>query len=347
MRSVEKVSRILIIDAGGTIAQIRNRITGKLTYLPNKTGRAMTFLTHEQQKILRKISDFDSVFYKNKDSTEFGTEDWVNVAKIIYNNRRDFSSFIITHGTATMCFTASALSFMLCDLKKPVVLTGSQIPMRDSMTFNKTDAWNNLVHSFLVARSMVINEVCIVFGSKILRGNRTTKVSMFDFDGFNSPNFPLLGRIGAGIEFIPYSFSEKRFEPKKYDNSRFSINSNTGFLKLYPGVTEGFLRAIIESDIDGLIIESFIPGLIPIKVKQILKDYKKKIIAVCSQLALGQNDSLLNLNPESDDHLLSAYDMTTESAICKLMWSLGQTKNVEEVRHLFTSNVAGELTKPN
>jgi L-asparaginase len=347
MRSVEKVSRILIIDAGGTIAQIRNKITGKLTYSTNKTGKAITFLTHQQQKILRKISDFESIFYKNKDSTEFGNEDWVNIAKIIYNNRRDFSSFIITHGTATMCFTASALSFMLCDLKKPVVFTGSQIPMRDPMTFKKTDAWNNLVNSFLVARSMVINEVCIVFGSKILRGNRTTKVSMFDFDGFNSPNFPLLGRIGAGIEFTPYSFSEKRFEPKKFGNSRFSINSNVGLLKLYPGLSECFWGAISESDIDGLVIESYIPGQIPTRFKRILKDYRKKIIAICSQVGLVQNDSLLNLNPESDDHLLSAYDMTTESAISKLMWSLGQTRNMEKIRLLFTSNVAGELTKPN
>ena len=346
MKSIQKASKILVVDAGGTIAQIRDKATGKLTYSINKDGEATIFLTKQQQRILRKISDFESVFYTNKDSTEFGTEDWANIAKIIYRNGTDYSSFIVTHGTATMCFTSSALSFMLWDLRKPVVFTGSQLPMCDSMTLGKTDAWNNLLNSFLVASSIGVNEISIVFGSKIFRGNRTTKVSMFDFDAYNSPNFPVLGRIGAGIEYTPYNFLEERFEPRKWYSNRFSINSNVGLLKLHPGLTERLLRQILETDIDALVIESYIPGLIPTKFEHVLRDCKKKVIAVCCQLGFGRDYSLLNLDHQRHDYFLPAYDMTAECAVSKLMWVLGQTKSMQEIRQLFCSNIAGEVTEP-
>ncbi len=279
----------------------------------------------------------------NIDSTNMQPHHWQSIAKAVHEEYDNVDGFVVTHGTDTMAYTATALSFALQNLGKPVVLTGSQVPP----DILGSDASTNLIHACQVA-TMDLAEVCIVFGTQILRGNRSLKVSESERNAFISPVFPSLGSIRLQPE-LTYSNVRRRHGGALDLQSTFK--GNVAVVKCVPGLASETVNAIIQADIDGLILESFGPGNLPDQEQSLLPciklAQKKKIpVIIATQCIYGTTRMYLY---EVGQHALQlgvipARDMTPETAFVKLKWALGQTKSTEKIREIMSSDIAGEVT---
>lgn len=294
---------------------------------------------------LRSVS-FDPV----KDSSNIDPGVWIKMAEIIEENYWEFDGFVVLHGTDTMAYSASALSFMLGNLQKPVIFTGSQLPIG----LLRTDGRENLITAIEIASALengkpVVPEVCIYFDNELTRGNRTTKFSAEHFDAFNSPNYPPLAVSGLHLKFnrdlIRYTDPDKRLTVSK----RF--DTNVAILKIFPGIGRNLVQSIINTPgLKGLIIETFGSGNAPTYSWFIedLKSFIAKggIILNVTQCHGGSVE--MGLYETSRDLLaagiVSGKDITSEASVTKMMFLLGACCSREEIINCLEKSIAGEIT---
>lgn len=285
------------------------------------------------------------------DSSDMTPAIWVKIASTIARNYSKFDGFVILHGTDTMAYTASALSFMFENLDKPIVMTGSQLPIG----VLRTDGKENLITSIQIAAAKkngtaIVPEVCVYFNSKLFRGNRISKRHADDFSAFSSVNYPPLAIAGVEIKFS----NENIHHPvhKGILKVRSQFNQNVVILKLFPGIGREVFESILNiPELRGVVLESFGSGNIPTSrwmISLIKNAIKKKIIFVnitqCQggTVKMGQYETsteLLNAG------VVSGKDMTTEAAITKLMFLLGQGLEHEEIKLHLNKSLIGEISE--
>jgi L-asparaginase len=342
---IKKEISILIIYTGGTIGMVHDPQTGSLIPID---FRHISDHVPELRKFgydLHSIS-FDPV----KDSSNIDPAVWVKMAEIIEDSYDDFDGFVILHGTDTMAYTASALSFMLENLGKPVILTGSQLPIG----LLRTDGRENLITAIEIAAATengfpAVPEVCIFFDNKLTRGNRTTKMSAEHFDAFYSPNYHPLAEVGLHLKYyndlIRYPDKNQKLIVHK------GFDTNVAILKLFPGINRKLVSAIIKTEgLRGLIIETYGSGNAP-TYQWFLDDLKQfidkgGIILNVTQCHGGSVEMGLY---ETSRQLLSAgivsgRDLTSEASVTKLMHLLGRFSSTEKVVHSLNLSLAGEIS---
>jgi L-asparaginase len=285
-----------------------------------------------------------------KDSSNVDPEVWVKLAEIIEEGYKDFDGFVVLHGTDTMAYSASALSFMLENLGKPVILTGSQLPIG----LLRTDGRENLITAIEIAAAKengmaAVPEVCIYFDNQLTRGNRTTKMSAEHFDAFNSPNYLPLAEVGLHLRYskhlINYPDNEKKLIVHK------SFDNNVAILKLFPGINRNLVKAIIKTEgLRGIIMETFGSGNAP-TYEWFLDDLKNfidggGIILNVTQCHGGSVE--MGLYETSRQMLaagvVSGRDLTSEASVTKLMHLLGRYSSKDKIIESLNNSLAGEIT---
>lgn len=335
------MKKILIIYTGGTIGMHHNLKTGVLS--PFNFGKIETHLP-EVKKLECKI-DFHS-FHPPIDSSDVQPGIWIDIAKLIEKNYEKYYGFIILHGTDTMAYTASALSYMLENLSKPIILTGSQLPIGAI----RTDAKRNLITAIEIASSnMVVPEVCIYFNSQLFRGNRAEKFSSAKFDAFQSINYPMLAEAGVNLVFNEMRFL-KRTDEKLTVHTQ--LDSQIGLLKIFPGITAEFVKTCMHTKkIKALVLETYGSGNAP-TAKWFLKEIKQAIdkgmiilnVSQCSGGTVNQGKYATSIELMKMG-VISGKDMTSEAAITKLMFLLGKNLSKEQTEKMLQTALSGELTE--
>lgn len=316
---------------------VRNAQTGVLQPAANSAEIIRNF--PEIQKHIQL--DFKMVV--NIDSSNMTPAHWTELANTIHKFYDHYDGFVVAQGTDTMAYTCSALSFALQNLSKPVIFTGSLIPLNEI----GSDGRNNLIYACLTA-ALDIAEVCIVFANKIIRGNRAKKYHESFVDVFHSPNFPYLGELGRPT--VLYEWRKKRrkraleFYPK--------FEPKISLLKLFPGFDPEIIEKALERSAKGIIIEGFGPGNVPTQDFSIIPKIEKATsLGIPVIIATQMEKGTTNLNvyeagfKAKKAGAISSYDMTTEATIAKLMWALKKTKKLSEINKIIESNIAGELTE--
>lgn len=335
---------ILIIYTGGTIGMAKDKETGSLHPV---NGSEL----YEHIPILHKLDyhiDFHS-FDPLLDSSNMNPKHWVELVKVIARNYGDYDGFVVLHGSDTMAYTASALSFMLENLNKPVILTGSQLPLG----MIRSDGRENLLTSLEIAAAQVdetpvVPEVAIYFESKLLRGNRTFKYNAENFGAFKSGNYPPLAEAGINIKFNYNAILKPNFKSLK---SHTRLDNNIIVLKLFPGLSEAAVRAQLSTEgLKAVVLETYGSGNAmtdPWFLDLIRETVGRDIIILnVSQCQAGSVDmSKYNTGRElAKAGVLSGYDITTESALAKLMYLFGTGLSKQEVERLLRVSLRGEIT---
>jgi L-asparaginase len=336
---------ILIIYTGGTIGMVHDPVTGSLVPIDFK------HITDHVPELRKFGFDLQSVsFDPVKDSSNIDPATWIKMAETIEKNYDKYDGFVVLHGTDTMAYSASALSFMLENLRKPVILTGSQLPIG----LLRTDGRENLITAIDIAAARenglsIVPEVCIYFDNELTRGNRTTKFSAEHFDAFNSPNYPPLAEVGLHIKY--YHNLIRYSDPVKELIVHKTFDNNVAILKLFPGISRNLVQAIINTkDLKGLIIETFGSGNAPTYGWFIddLKSFISKggIIFNVTQCHGGSVE--MGLYETSREMLalgvVSGRDITSEASVTKLMHLFGVCKSREEVVRCLGKSMAGEIS---
>ena len=345
MKEKNKPASILLIYTGGTIGMIQNQETGLLE-------------PFDFQHLSRFIPDLNALdcsittiqFENPLDSSEIGPEVWIKTAQTIAENYASFDGFVVLHGTDTMAFTASALSFMLENLSKPVILTGSQLPLG----MLRTDGKENLITAIEIAAahdgdSPVIQEVCIFFENDLMRGNRTSKTSADNFNAFHSYNYPVLAHAGISIHYnLPHIYRSKLKKPLK---PHYTFDNNIAILKLFPGMSPLVVENLLKApQLKGVVMETFGSGNAPSSewfLKLIREATDKGLVIV--NITQCHTGSVEMGRYKTGHHLLengviSGYDNTTESAVTKLMFLFGSGLSSEEVKEYMQCSLIGEIT---
>ena len=338
------MKKILIIYTGGTIGMIQDSVTSRL--LPFDFDRLL-----DQIPELNKFKcELDTFSFENPiDSSNVDPDIWIRLAEIIQKKYDNYDGFVILHGTDTMAYSASALSFMLQGINKPVILTGSQLPIG----MIRTDGKENLITAIEIAGSYqadvaIVNEVAIYFENQLHRGNRTIKVNAAHFNAFSSPNYPDLAKAGIYMHFDHHAllpFKKRKLKVNK------EFCPNVGILKLFPGMTPSYFEAIINiKGLEGLIIETYGSGNAPNTdwfVEGIRNAFKKNILMVnitqCNQgfVEQGRYQTSEVFNTYE---VVNGLDLTTEAALVKLMMVLTLDCTIEKKKEIFLEDWAGELT---
>jgi L-asparaginase len=278
------------------------------------------------------------------DSADARPQDWLRIAADIAGRAGEFDGFVVLHGTDTMAYAASALAFLLRGLDHPVVITGSQIPLG----VLRSDGRQNLLTSVLVATRADVREVCLVFGSRILRGCRAIKASAGGFEAFRSPNLPPLGAAGVEIEI-----ATERLRPARPGAVMLpaALDAPVGLLKLYPGMPVALLRAALAAPTRGLVLETYGAGNVPDRDGEVqaalLEAAARGVVNVAvSQCVDGRVDlgAYAASAPLVAAGAVGGLDMTTEAAYAKLVVLLSEGRGPGEVRELMARDLAGELT---
>ncbi len=336
-------SSILIIYTGGTFGMAYDE-AGSLA--PFNFGRVLERIP-ELKSLDLKITVIS--FPEPVDSSNVSKEQWIDLGYIIYENYHQYDGFVILHGTDTMAYSASALSFMLQGLQKPVIFTGAQIPIG----FIRSDARENLITALEIASATkegvpIINEVCIYFNFMLLRGNRSQKIRSSTFAAFDSENYPRLAEAGIFIEYnesylIP---ANKKNQLKFYNN----FDDNVAILKMFPGINKQVVEGIFNIEgIKGVVMETYGSGNTPNSAwfLNCLKEANKKNILLlnvsqCSggEVIMGRYETSKQL---IDLGVIGGGDMTTEAAMTKMMFLLGNENKTEEIKKKLQIPICGEM----
>ena len=340
--------KILIIYTGGTIGMIENPDTHALQPFD------FSHLMDNVPKVKKLHYDIDNIqFNPPIDSSNMDPSHWRDIALAIEKNYDDYDGFVVLHGTDTMAFTASALSFMLENLSKPVIITGSQLPIGEV----RTDGEENLITALQVAAATDddgnprVREVAILFENYLWRGNRATKMSADNFNAFKSFNYPELAEIGLDIEYnIPYLWKIKEPEPL---NVCTDMDPHVMFLELNPGMTEQTLDHLLHTPgIKGIVLKTYGAGNSPSYpwfIKRIREAVERGtvIVNVTQCVNGGVNCTLYETgNSLSAAGVISGYDITSEAAITKLMFLFGMGYTPDKVKETMAQSICGEITLP-
>ena len=334
--------KILIINSGGTIGMTKS----EFGYRPD--GVYFSRLLKNMDALKADIMpDWEMAETETLlDSSNMTVEDWNSIGKIIADAYSSYDGFVILHGTDTMAYTASALSFMLEGLSKPVILTGSQIPLCEV----RSDGRDNIITSLLIAASGKINEVCVYFGNRLLRGNRSIKYSADGLVAFVSPNCSPLAEAGISISYNDAVIRECKnagefsFVPLK--------NIPIGVIKVFPGIQFELFESIMTEQLRGIVIETFGAGNIPQQGNSLLPIIEKAflngtVLVVCSQcpqgtVSLGTYETSSALK---DAGAVSGKDITTEAAVAKLYYLFSKGYDKSKIKELMGSNLCGEMSE--
>lgn len=336
---------ILLIYTGGTIGMVKNPNTGAL-------------IAFDFNSILNKIPELRLLdcqietisFDEPIDSSNMNPEYWADIAAVIGDNYHDFDGFVVLHGSDTMSYSASALSFMLENLAKPVIFTGSQLPIGDL----RTDAKENMITSIQMASLQkdgepVIREVGLYFEYKLYRGNRTTKINAEHFQAFESLNYPNLAESGVHLNVNDEYLW--RTEEESGLIVRTKMNKSVGILKLFPGISKPYIASILNSKaLKGLVLETYGSGnattedwFIDLMKGAIDNGLHVVNVTQCSggSVIMGQYETSSQLKSIG---VISGKDITTEAAITKLMYLLGEGVNATDFKEIYETPLRGEMS---
>lgn len=338
---------VLLIYTGGTIGMIENPETGALE---NFDFDHLLRHVPELKRFNYHICSYQ--FDPPIDSSDMEPLMWAKIVEIIHYNYERFDGFVILHGTDTMAYTASALSFMLENLGKPVILTGSQLPIGTL----RTDGKENLITAIEIAAarrpdgSPMVPEVCIFFENELMRGNRTTKINAENFNAFRSFNYPPLAKAGIHIRYNEHLI--RRPAPTRPMKPHYLFDTNVVMLTLFPGIQESIIDSVLHvPNLKAVVLKTYGSGNAPQKdwfIQQLKEATERNIIIVnitqcpSGAVEMRRYETGLQLLQAG---VISGYDSTPECAVTKLMFLLGHGLNHSELRRLMDSNLAGEITK--
>ncbi len=340
--------RIFVAHTGGTIGM-------------KKTGHGYEPWPGHLEKLLEAIPQFQAPevpefvigeFDPLLDSSDMAPTDWFRIAAAIRDRYDDFDGFLVLHGTDTMAYSASALSFMLEGLAKPVILTGSQIPLAET----RNDAQENLLTSLILLgrHHDRLPGVFVFFDNRLFRGNRTTKVNADAFAAVASPNFPAVGKVGIDVE-IDWDLVEPQVPAGKADD--FAVieigHATVSAFRLFPGLKAEYLRNLLAPPVQGVVLECYGAGNAPSRNREFLDALRGAtdrgtVIVAVTQALQGTADLSLYATGQAllDSGVVSGYDMTSEAALAKLLYLFDKGHSPDDVKTLVQRNLRGELTPP-
>ena len=338
------MKKLLLLYTGGTIGMVQDQKGILVPFDFNNITENVPELSRLDYQVA--VISFDPIL----DSSNMNMDSWIEMASIIEKNYNEYDGFVILHGSDTMAYTASALSFMLENLAKPVILTGSQLPIGEI----RTDAKENLITALEIAAAKdehgqaIVNEVCIYFDYKLFRGNRSKKIEANKFEAFSSPNFPILAEAGVHINFnseVLMPRSEAAFVVHK------KLKNPISLLKIFPGISPAYVHAVISAEgVKAIILEGFGAGNTCTDawfVESLQQAVASGILILEITQCIGGNVEIGRY--ETSKHLakmgvVGGLDLTFEAAITKLMFLFGQELSLNEIANQLTQNLRGEIT---